>query len=240
VNSLDYYVSIDEKKSQTIEYELLESEKRPSISFVGWELGKALKQIRSSNSGFLEWLFSTTIYLNRIESIQKLRILADHCFSMKSFVFSYIAIATKHHKLYFQSRENPAKGLKKYFYVARPLLAIRLVSEQFELNKRQNKLDIYNVFPPLSLQILLKKLSHLSDIPHKALSELLTLKQNNDEKMNKNNNQTEKIQELEDWFAIEFRKANQFAESLPIIKETSSEPINLIYVSLFKEINSIN
>jgi predicted nucleotidyltransferase len=38
--SLEHYISINEKKTQTIDFELEATNQRRAISFSGWELGK--------------------------------------------------------------------------------------------------------------------------------------------------------------------------------------------------------
>ena len=126
---ISWYLMIDDPKKNTIDYEWKQEERKdssesspkdeqksgelPSITFHGWELGKALKFLRSSNPGFIEWLYSPIIYLERADFLKHAQKLAQESLTRKSVVHHYLSIAVKHHKLYFDGKTK--SKWKKYF-----------------------------------------------------------------------------------------------------------------------------
>ena len=90
----------------------------------GWELRKALALLRRSNPTLIEWLDSPVVYREHGQVIPRLRALANDFFSPQRGRHHYLAMAKKNFRGYLQGERV---RLKKYFYVLRPLLAVRWI-----------------------------------------------------------------------------------------------------------------
>ncbi len=118
----DWYLSIDEKR------DVIDFPVEGEIDLVGWDLRKSLQLLRKSNPPLLEWLGSPIVYLERREAVSRLRSLASECYSPKACMFHYLHMAQGNHREYLQ---GDSIWVKKYFYVLRPLLAIKWIEMGF-------------------------------------------------------------------------------------------------------------
>jgi predicted nucleotidyltransferase len=144
VHPRDWYLSIDvEDKRDVIERPI-----NDELDISGWDLRKALKLLRKSNPPLLEWLSSPIIYK---ETAGSAGTLACNVASFSDVTRStieqpsiaqqlrdavaefYSPVSAFHHYLHMAQGNNREylKGdivwIKKYFYVLRPLLAIRWI-----------------------------------------------------------------------------------------------------------------
>ena len=114
----DWYLSFDiETRRDVIEYPLVDE-----IDCGGWDLRKALYLFTRTNGALLEWLHSPIIYLERGRFAGELRRLAPRAFNSLALCYHYSHMARGNAREYLF---NDKVRLKKYFYVLRPLLAIR-------------------------------------------------------------------------------------------------------------------
>ncbi|MBI5434829.1 MAG: nucleotidyltransferase domain-containing protein [Planctomycetes bacterium] len=90
--------------------------------FSGWDARKALELFRKSNPSFLEWLGSPIVYRERTSFAAGLRELAKTYYSPIACAHHYEHMARGNFREYLQGEEV---WLKQYFYVLRPLLAVR-------------------------------------------------------------------------------------------------------------------
>jgi uncharacterized protein len=114
----DWYLAVDlEEKRDVIEYPIVDE-----IDLNGWDVRKALRLYWKSNPAFVEWIQSPMTYINsgsfREES---LKILPD-IYSVERGIYHYRSMAKTNYRSYLREEMVP---LKKYFYVLRPLFAIR-------------------------------------------------------------------------------------------------------------------
>lgn len=72
------------------------------MEFHGWELRKALRMLRDSNPGLLEWLRSPIIYHSDSFFYERALQLVQQFHSHKSMAHHYTNIAKKHYNLYFK------------------------------------------------------------------------------------------------------------------------------------------
>jgi len=123
IHPRDWYLSVDlEHRRDVIE--------RPCDElwdFAGWDIRKAFKLFMKSNPPLLEWLDSPFIYLERHDFASKLRALIAEFFSPTSSMHHYLHMARGNMRAYLQ---NDTVWVKKYFYVLRPILAVRWLAEQ--------------------------------------------------------------------------------------------------------------
>lgn len=94
------------------------------LDVCGWELRKTLGLIKRSNPTLMEWLDSPIVYRNDERATSALRALLPDYFSGLRGRYHYLSMARKNFRGYLQGEEV---RLKKYFYVLRPLLAVRWI-----------------------------------------------------------------------------------------------------------------
>lgn len=116
----DWYLSIDvEQKRDVIERPITDD-----LDLSGWDLRKALQLFRKSNPPLLEWLRSPIVYREQEEVMEKFRELIPVCYSPRASMYHYLHMARGNYRDYLKGDEI---WLKKYFYVLRPLLAVKWI-----------------------------------------------------------------------------------------------------------------
>ena len=96
------------------------------LDVCGWEWRKALGLLKAANPTLIEWLDSPVVYQQNDAVITQLRAQVPAWFSPVRARWHYYSMAKKNFRGYLQGEEV---RLKKYFYVLRPLLAVRWVEE---------------------------------------------------------------------------------------------------------------
>jgi predicted nucleotidyltransferase len=118
----NWYLSIDlEDRRDVIERPL-----KDMLDISGWDIRKALKLFRKSNPPLLEWLQCPIIYLENHSFAPRLRSLLPDFYSPQASYFHYLHMARGNFREYLQGE---SVWRKKYFYVLRPLLAIRWIEQ---------------------------------------------------------------------------------------------------------------
>ncbi len=92
------------------------------LDICGWDLRKALKLFYKSNPPLLEWLDSPIIYWEDFSVARQMRDLRKIYANPVSAAYHYLHMARGNYREYLKGERV---RLKKYFYVLRPLLAIR-------------------------------------------------------------------------------------------------------------------
>jgi uncharacterized protein len=113
----EWYLAVDlEERSDVLERPISDE-----LDISGWDLRKALQLLRKSNPPLLEWLASPIVY--RDSSIgADLRLLSQRAFSPFRCRQHYHSMARGNYRDYLKQE---LVRRKKYFYVLRPLLAMR-------------------------------------------------------------------------------------------------------------------
>lgn len=125
VREKDWYLSINvETKRDVIELPI-----NDELDISGWDLRKALGLLRKSNPPLLEWLSSPIVYLQDDEMSTIFRNLVPLCYSPTACMYHYLHMASGNYREYLKGDEV---SVKKYFYVLRPLLAIKWIEERSE------------------------------------------------------------------------------------------------------------
>lgn len=118
VNRPEWYLSVGlEEKRDVIEYPIVDE-----LDVNGWDLRKALRLFWKSNPAFMEWIQSPIIYRQHGAFAGDSRVLMPEVYSVESGIYHYRSMAKTNFRGYLQTELVP---LKKYFYVLRPLLAVR-------------------------------------------------------------------------------------------------------------------
>ena len=125
-HSKDWYLSFDvERRRDVIEYPIVDD-----IDIGGWDIRKALYLFTRTNGALLEWLSSPIVYRELGGFAAQLRELAPGCHNDLALRYHYSHMARTN----AGDRLSTEKvKLKKYFYILRPLLAIKYIEEGFGL-----------------------------------------------------------------------------------------------------------
>ncbi|AFY36692.1 Nucleotidyltransferase [[Leptolyngbya] sp. PCC 7376] len=156
---VDWYLSFDvERKRDVIEYPIVDE-----IDCNGWDIRKAMYLFSRTNGALLEWLKSPIRYLESSVFAARLRNLENRAANRRALCYHYSHMARGNAKDYlFRGQAR----LKKYFYVLRPLLAIRYI-------------EAYDLPPPIEFQSLVDTVAPAVIKP--AISKLLALKKQSSE-----------------------------------------------------------
>ncbi len=139
-----WYYSVDvEEKRDVLEYAITDE-----IDLNGWDLRKALRLLVRSNPTVVEWLQSPIEYLSEGRLRKEALELLGKAYTPASGIHHYRSMAKTNYRGYLKADLVP---LKKYFYVLRPLLAIRWIEQ-------------HGVAPPIEFQKLLVGLLDRNDL----------------------------------------------------------------------------
>ncbi|MET1254961.1 nucleotidyltransferase domain-containing protein [Aliikangiella maris] len=131
----------------------------------GWELQKSLKLLKKSNPTLLEWISSPIVYRNIKGFKQEANALSDKYFCARSCFYHYQHMAKNNYR---EHLKQSTVRLKKYFYVLRPLFAMRW------LEKKLTKI-------PMQFNELLNSMCDNKQV-RSLIEELLIIKESVDEK----------------------------------------------------------
>ncbi|MBK7171236.1 MAG: nucleotidyltransferase domain-containing protein [Gammaproteobacteria bacterium] len=154
VRKPEWYLSFDvERRRDVVEYPIVDD-----IDCSGWDVRKALYLFTRTNGALFEWLHSPITYIEEGSLARSLRDLAPRAFNATALCYHYSHMARRNAREYlFHDRVR----LKKYFYVLRPLLAIRYIEAGLGI-------------PPVQFEKLVEAVA-----PHQlrnSIAELLELK----------------------------------------------------------------
>ncbi|CDG80916.1 nucleotidyltransferase, predicted [Janthinobacterium agaricidamnosum NBRC 102515 = DSM 9628] len=157
----DWYVAVDlEEKRDVIEYPIVDD-----IDLNGWDVRKALMLFWKCNPAFVEWIQSPIQYMARGAFKQETQKLLPSIYAFDKGIYHYRSMAKTNYRGYLMSDLVP---LKKYFYVLRPLLAVRWI-------------ETYHTAPPIEFHALLHLLAGHNEV-RKDIHALLERKRNSLEK----------------------------------------------------------
>lgn len=120
IRPIEWYLSINEKR------DVIECPIKDQLDINGWDLKKALQLLRKTNPPLLEWLGSPIIYLEKYTIPEKMREFAAEYYSPTACLYHYLHMARGNFRDYLQ---GDIVWVKKYFYVLRPILAMRWIEE---------------------------------------------------------------------------------------------------------------
>ncbi len=118
VHQMDWYLKVEAER------DVIELPISDELDICGWELRKTLKLLKQANPTLMEWLDSPIIYHADPVAANGLKAMVPHFFSAIKARYHYLSMAKKNFRAYLQGEEI---RLKKYFYVLRPLLAVRWI-----------------------------------------------------------------------------------------------------------------
>lgn len=114
----EWYLAVDlEEKRDVIDYPIVDE-----IDLNGWDVRKALRLLRKSNPALVEWLQSPLVYIEYGGFGRGARALLPTAYALISGYHHYRSMAKT---TFLEHLQGEQVSLKKYFYVLRPLLAMR-------------------------------------------------------------------------------------------------------------------
>lgn len=123
VHPQDWYLSIDvDHRRDVIERPIADQ-----LDVNGWDIRKALKLLRKSNPPLLEWLSSPIVYLDAYGVADALRQLLPIYYSPTASFYHYLHMAQGNLR---DTLRGDTVWVKKYFYVLRPLLAMKWIEQE--------------------------------------------------------------------------------------------------------------
>ena len=122
VHPVEWYLSIEEKR------DVIECQAEGNLDINGWDLRKALGLFRRSNPPLFEWLNSPIVYLEKGRTAARMRELMPVFYSPAACIHHYLHMTQGNYREYLQ---GDVVWIKKYFYVLRPILAIKWIEKGF-------------------------------------------------------------------------------------------------------------
>ena len=120
VQPMKCYLSVRKRR------DVIEVSADGKLDISGWDLQKALLLLRKSNPPLLEWLGSPIIYLEEYAVAAQMRQLAAQYYSATASAYHYLHMARGNYREYLKGE---TVWLKKYFYVLRPILAVKWIEQ---------------------------------------------------------------------------------------------------------------
>lgn len=174
----------------------------------GWDVQKALKLLYKSNPTLFEWCTSPIVYAETSEAME-LKKVVENYFSTKKSLFHYWNMANTNYREYLKGQKVKAK---KYFYVLRPILASKWITN-------------YNTIPPIEFDKLVA--SVLDNNLKPVVNELLNQKKNTNEL-----DLIDKIDTLNNYIENELIELEKAAQGTLDKKDNEWDPLNRFFLSL--------
>ena len=203
VHRRDWYLRLNESR------DTLEWFAPGDLDYSGWELRKALRLFRTCNLSLNEHLQSPIVYEKNDDFAARLRALIPVYFNPKKAVFHYRGMATQFIE---PIQRGEPTGIKKLFYILRPLLACRWVIE-------------FQSMPPTEFQRLISE--NETELPPAMLKAIHTLLK---QKESAGEQQLIDVPPLlADWVIDTYTDAERLAQSLPTALPNDWEPLNRLF-----------
>lgn len=117
----DWYISVVEPR------DVIEEMLPGDLDVSGWDLRKTLRLFAKCNLALNEWLGSPIVYLEVTEFRKQLAALMPRFFNPIAGIHHYRSMATR---TFTENYTEGRIGIKKVFYVLRPLLACRWIERR--------------------------------------------------------------------------------------------------------------
>jgi uncharacterized protein len=184
---LEWYLSID-TRPDTIDLPV-----NGLLDINGWDLRKALKLFKGSNSAIYEWLQSPIVYQRHGSLDREILDLANSHYDPRAGIYHYLNSTTNCYQEYLRS---DIVKLKKYFYALRPILAAKWIIE-------------YQTFPPMVFGELLRSIEDRQEIVTE-IDRLLAIKATANESTTIPTSQI-----INDFIAAEIERCSQAVKLIP-------------------------
>lgn len=207
LHPVEWYLSV--KKGRDV----IECPIKGELDISGWDLQKALLLLRKSNPPLLEWLGSPIIYIEKFSTAAQMRALVSEYYSATANAYHYLHMAKGNYRDYLK---GDSVWLKKYFYVLRPILAVKWIEQGMGI-------------VPTEFEVLVERLVTDSKLKNQIAS-LIEAKRKGEELDSGN-----RIAPISDFIAQELERLEQYKVDL----EKHSAPIgelDKIFISALREV----
>src|ERR1041385_1670822 len=143
VHPVEWYLSIVEGRN------VIERQAGHQLDINGWDLKKALGLFRKSNPPLFEWLNSPIVYQEKFTIASQLRELAKIYYSPSACIHHYLHMAQGNMREYLKGERV---WVKKYFYVLRPILAIKWIEQGYGVAPTSFEMLLERIIPPSILK----------------------------------------------------------------------------------------
>jgi len=123
VHKKEWYLKVDNAKLRDV----IELPINSELDISGWELRKSLNLFKKSNPALIEWINSPVVYRQDDAFIFDMKQYIPIFYSNKACFYHYTNMAKNNYKEYLK---NESIWIKKYFYVLRPLLAMKWIEQK--------------------------------------------------------------------------------------------------------------
>ena len=124
VHNPEWYFKIDEQR------DVIEKMTDSGLDLVGWELRKALRLLKNSNTSMLEWFNSPKIYKIDREFAELISEVENVYFNPIRAIYHYNRVYNKHNERYLQREDC---SMKRFLYYLRGVLACKWIEERLSL-----------------------------------------------------------------------------------------------------------
>ncbi len=122
VHDIKWYLKVDNFTQRDV----IELPIDKDLDINGWELRKALNLLKKSNPALIEWINSPIVYRKDEKFHNELKSISKEFYSPKACFYHYSSMAKRNYREYLK---QDMVRVKKYFYVLRPLLALRWIKQ---------------------------------------------------------------------------------------------------------------
>lgn len=124
----DWYLSIDmERKPDAVDVPMADTPVG-EVDLHAWDIRKALGLFHGSNPSLMEWLRSPIVYRSADRVMAEWRALIDTYHRPQAAAYHYLNMAKSNAQKHLRGRDEVT--LKQYFYVLRPVLAMRWIEAE--------------------------------------------------------------------------------------------------------------
>ncbi len=203
VHPLQWYLRLDEPKD-TLEWF------NGDLDYSGWDLRKAFRLFAACNPSMNEQLGSPIVYESNGDFSQRIRELIPLYFNPIKAVHHYLGIAANFTEPVYK---NEPVGIKKLFYILRPLLAGQWIVQS-------------QLMPPTEFSRLLDE-TKIDTALHSMIDDLLVQKEVAAEK-----NKIVVPSPLTDWIRSTCERLPKEAEKFPRREKPGWEPLHELFNNL--------
>lgn len=136
VHRPEWYFHIEEQR------DVIENMFDNDVDAVGWDLKKALGQLKRSNPALMEWMKSPIVYESDQKFMDVLNEVIPKCYNPIKAMYHYHRIYVKHDERYLQKQGYP---MKRFLYYLRGILACQWIEK-------------YKTIPPVRFQALYEEM----------------------------------------------------------------------------------
>jgi predicted nucleotidyltransferase len=152
LHPLNWYLTVENKR------DVIEFPVDNQLDISGWDLRKSLQLLRKSNPPLFEWLGSPIVYTELYSIAGRMRELSKTYYSSSACIYHYLHMAEGNFRQYLKGEQV---WTKKYFYVLRPILAIKWIEQGYGVSPTAFGVLLERIITSKRLKVEIQKLIDL-------------------------------------------------------------------------------